>query len=91
MGDSKQPIFQIIKPDNTISIYADGVVEGVEGEFYVFNCIPFAITPEGLEQFSYKLPYAGSPNMSLGYGSEQLSAPHCFNNSEQTKEATGEK
>ena len=47
-----EPIFQIIKPGLHIKIYANGVVEGIEGDYGVVNFIPFAITAEARERFS---------------------------------------
>ena len=47
-----EPIFQIIKPGLHIKIYANGAVEGIEGDYRVVNFIPFAITAESRGRFS---------------------------------------
>jgi hypothetical protein len=47
-----EPIFQIIERGRHIKIYANGVVEGIEGDYRVVNYIPFAITAEARERFS---------------------------------------
>ena len=84
------PIFQISYDDKHICIYANGVVTGLDN-CQVINRIPFAITREGMDEFSYKLPYAGLEKMSLLIGDSQAMPSHSARSSEQTCDATGEK
>lgn len=43
LSNPGQPIFEIKQPHQHIKIYANGVVEGIEGEMQIANFIPLVI------------------------------------------------
>ena len=84
------PIFQISYDDKNLCIYANGVVTGLD-DCQIINRIPFALTSEGMDAFSYKPPSDGLEKMNLLIGGSQAMPSHSAKSLEQTPDATSEK
>ena len=93
----ESPIFEIIQTHRHIRIYANGVVEGLEGDGRIINHIPLVMRLEFMGYFSKsqdsepcKSPKA-IPNISCGTGASHGMAEYRAKMSANEAAATGEK